>query len=211
MSRVSQSVSILKSKVKVTNQVQFRLGDGIASRAGGAGLGRSKTAVETASGRVERSPTMAARLRFLSTLPPPPIPPLLDRVFERMYMLRAGGGVVGVVGVGGVGLYYLYKYPERTMLGGNENIVLRAFEEGRGLNSFQGKDGLATVQRSELRKGLLELLHPASSEQYAVIVGGTGTGKSTAVRQALQSLKKPVGALYFMTPETIDTFSTEPV
>ena len=163
---------------------------------------------------------MAARLRLLSTLPPPPIPPLLNRVFEyvtkdmlpqerRMYMLRAGGGVVGVVGVGGVGLYYLYKYPERMMLGGNENIVLRAFEEGRGLNSFQGEDGLATVQRSELRKGLLELLHPASSEQYAVIVGGTGTGKSTAVRQALQSLDEPVGALYFMTPETIDTFSTD--
>jgi hypothetical protein len=53
-----------------------------------------------------------------------------------------------------------------------------------------------------------KLLSPGTSKHYAVVIGGTGTGKSTAVRLAMRSLPYPKGIVYFLTPEVLEAFST---
>jgi ABC-type glutathione transport system ATPase component len=75
-------------------------------------------------------------------------------------------------------------------------------------HSRYSKDLLASVKRPELERVLHELLHPETSDQYAVVVGGTGTGKSTAVRLAMRSLlADPKGVVYFLVPELLAAFA----
>ena len=82
--------------------------------------------------------------------------------------------------------------------------VLRAFEEGRGLEPL---DKRSMIDRKALVENLLPILQPEESSNYVVIVGEKGTGKTTAVRQALAALERPRGAVYIDCPETADEFS----
>ena len=82
--------------------------------------------------------------------------------------------------------------------------VLRAFEEGRGLEPF---DKSSMIDRKALVDNLLPILQPEESSNYVVIVGKKGTGKTTAVRQALAALEPPRGAVYIDCHETADEFS----
>ncbi len=43
----------------------------------------------------------------------------------------------------------------------------------------------------------------------SLVVGGSGTGKSTAVRNAMRSLTVPKGAIYFSAPELVSFFSRD--
>ena len=58
----------------------------------------------------------------------------------------------------------------------------------------------ATVPRPALEADLAALLRPQASKQYVLVVGESGTGKSTAVRSALRSLPWPSGAVYYSCP-----------
>ena len=91
------------------------------------------------------------------------------------------------------------------------HVIFNETEEGvtadmvnrfyRGVDGLTQKDLVASVVRDELRVRLRKILAPDSIEQYYVILGEKGVGKSTAVRQTLAELEKPRGAIYVMTPE----------
>jgi hypothetical protein len=74
---------------------------------------------------------------------------------------------------------------------------------------YGAKDARAGVPRQALATDLAALLHPASTDHYALVVGESGTGKSTAVRDAVRALPWPKGALYFSAPEIVTSFSGE--
>jgi type II secretory pathway predicted ATPase ExeA len=54
-------------------------------------------------------------------------------------------------------------------------------------SKWDAKDAFADVPRPELHAALAQLLRPAATDTYAVIVGETGSGKSTAVRKAARA------------------------
>jgi hypothetical protein len=74
---------------------------------------------------------------------------------------------------------------------------------------FASADARARVPRPALLAELAELLRPASTYQYALVVGESGTGKSTAVRAAIRMLPAPKGVIYFSAPERVALFSDE--
>jgi hypothetical protein len=69
------------------------------------------------------------------------------------------------------------------------------------------------VPRQALQDTLQALLYPDStlaSKSYAVVVGASGTGKSTAVRLAVRAVgsSRAKGAVYYLAPTGITSFST---
>ena len=74
---------------------------------------------------------------------------------------------------------------------------------------FRANDALATVPRPVLVANLTALLRPERTAQYALVVGESGTGKSTAVRNTVRSLPSPKGTIYFSTPELVASFSSD--
>jgi hypothetical protein len=121
--------------------------------------------------------------------------------------------VFGILTVSGIG-YYLKKskrsldsiLPSTTP---PEDIILNAFEIGKGFDTYKNKDKSAFVNRNLLNQRLKMILHPEESDQYAVIVGEKGCGKSTAVRKVLSSLPEPRGVVYFDCPANPKEFSTK--
>ena len=75
--------------------------------------------------------------------------------------------------------------------------------------NFGAKDARATVPRPALVADLAALMRPGSTDHYALVVGESGTGKSTAVREAVRSLQSPKGAIYFSAPELVASFSSD--
>ena len=69
-----------------------------------------------------------------------------------------------------------------------------------GVDGWVPKDDLVTVVRSALLDNLFQILHPNATEQYFVILGEKGVGKSTAVRQTIKQLEDPRGVIYIMAP-----------
>lgn len=106
--------------------------------------------------------------------------------------------------------YLLYKTGSLIPnLDSPETLILKSFEEGRGVDSFKEEDENADVERARLHDGLRSILVPDKSKQYAVIVGENGCGKSTAVRKVLSYIETPRGAVYFNCPESPESFSTD--
>jgi hypothetical protein len=121
--------------------------------------------------------------------------------------------IFGILSAGGIG-YYLYKSKQslESILpptNSPEDIVLHAFKVGKGLDAYKVKDETAFVDRKILNRSLEMILRPKESDQYAVIVGGNGCGKSTAVRKVLSSLQQPRGVVYFDCPADSKEFSPE--
>ena len=117
-------------------------------------------------------------------------------------LLKAAGVVLAGIGV--LGLVYYYRIPLDSPLEPAVDCVLRAFEEGRGLEPVNRGD---FIDRKALIDKLSLILHPEESSSYVVIVGENGTGKTAAVNQALSALESPKGAVYFNCPVTTDKFS----
>ena len=69
-----------------------------------------------------------------------------------------------------------------------------------GVDGWVPKDDLVTVARSALLDNLFPILHPNATEQYFVILGEKGVGKSTAVRQTIKQLEDSRGVIYIMAP-----------
>jgi len=121
--------------------------------------------------------------------------------------------VFGIVAVSGIG-YYLKKskrsldsiLPSTTP---PEDIILNAFEIGKGFDTNKNEDESAFVNRTLLNQRLKMVLCPEKSKQYVVIVGENGCGKSTAVRKVLSSLPEPRGVVYFDCPPDPKEFSTQ--
>lgn len=75
--------------------------------------------------------------------------------------------------------------------------------------AFRDADADARVPRPTLVRELAALLRPNKTRQYAIVVGESGTGKSTAVREAVRSLPSPKGVVYFSAPELVASFSVQ--
>ena len=69
-----------------------------------------------------------------------------------------------------------------------------------GVDGWVPSDETATVVRAALMGDLLPILQPDHSQQYFVILGEKGVGKSTAVRQTIKQLEDPRGVIYIMAP-----------
>ena len=78
---------------------------------------------------------------------------------------------------------------------------------------FAVDQALSRVPRHAVHSELLDLLSPHSEPEthcYAVVVGASGTGKSTAVRKAVRAVGSGSvkGAVYFLAPTGITSFSS---
>jgi hypothetical protein len=78
-------------------------------------------------------------------------------------------------------------------------------------DAYRATDLRARVPRPALVRDLAALMRPSgASNQYVLVVGESGTGKSTAVRNAVRELLRSPGAagvLYFSAPEIAESFS----
>ena len=128
---------------------------------------------------------------------------LVKSVLRVRALLLGTGAVCTAGGTACFAYYYSEVGVSRHMCG--------VFEAGgaRGWDAIFFKDALAHIQRAELHKDLTQLLCPDKKAQYAVVVGAAGTGKSTAVRRAVRSLVEPKGAVYFLPPTLLTSFSSE--
>jgi hypothetical protein len=129
--------------------------------------------------------TVVARVtRALSTSAPqpPPLPPLRYIMYEdarrawRRWRLVALGAAVGLGGVAASVLYALRP-------SANVDAVFDAFVRGACPDDY-GQPAVDDVPRPELHAALTRVLRPAATEQYVLIAGERGTGKSTELRRA---------------------------
>jgi hypothetical protein len=90
-----------------------------------------------------------------------------------------------------------------------EQAIVKVLENGSGYQTHEVVDSTAAIKRGSIHKTLSAVLAPQKSRHYGIVVGGSGTGKSTAVRQVLASLPHPVGALYFDCPPNVNQFSLQ--
>merc|ERR1711916_98932 len=112
-----------------------------------------------------------------------------------MGMMVAGEGMM-------VAGEYMWGEPSK------ERNMLRTFEKGGARGWYVVKES-DHVERPELLASLKALLQPERSDNYAVVIGETGTGKSTAVRDAIVALEDPKGVVYVSTPDVVSHFGTE--
>ena len=148
------------------------------------------------------SPFLARALATAHVPPATPATPALALV-RRVLLLRAALYTGGSVAALGVVLYAYASWSEASV----RRAMLRAFEEG-GRPGWEGDfdDGDADIARPALEADLGGLLRLDATREYVVIVGETGTGKSTAVRQAVRALPAPKGVVYFDAPELLPKF-----
>ena len=121
--------------------------------------------------------------------------------------------LVAVIGVVAAYLFLGESAVSRRMVaafeyGGAQTGRLRATTSLPWDVEFRANDALASVPRPVLIADLKALLRPEATSQYALVVGESGTGKSTAVRNAVRSLPSPKGAIYFSTPVLVASFSS---
>ena len=131
-----------------------------------------------------------------------------NRLFGKASLFyNANKGVLNVatgalITLAGVGILTSFNVRVMPQLEPTADSVLRAFEEGRGLEPFD-------VDTMVDRKDLVNSLIDSVSKTYVVIVGKNGTGKTTVVRQGLYACKSPKGAVYFNCPIAVGKFSIE--
>ena len=165
----------------------------------------------TAPLRASTRAPLRASLASAAAGAPRPLPssqgdPLGDRAFawfRRYLAIRAAVYGVGGLAVLGGALYGWSVWSEAAV----RRSMLRTFEDGGRPGWERGfDDSNADVARPELVAELAALLRPEVAREYVVVVGETGTGKSTAVRQAVRQLPWPKGVVYFDAPELLPKF-----
>ena len=138
--------------------------------------------------------------RVLSTTgassPPRPAPDLLPVLESAKKVVFKYWALKAALAVGGAGVLYLWYTSED-----NINRMMRAFELGK----IDVKPIPATfkVDRPDVVQRIQAILQPTPEDKkynYFVVVGGTGTGKSTAIREAVSGLPSPRGAIYCDAP-----------
>lgn len=93
---------------------------------------------------------------------------------------------------------------------GEAGLIRRAVSrfEDSTVDEWSDADAEATISRTNLESTLVDLFQGADSRSlYSVVVGASGTGKSTATRKAIRSIKGSKGVVYFLVPD-VHTFST---
>jgi hypothetical protein len=111
-------------------------------------------------------------------------------MFHKHITLKATAGLVVL------GACFWYYHSED-----NVTRIIRAFEVGKlGYEKIPNK---FKVDRPDVVAKIKTLFEPTKTPySYFLIVGETGTGKSTAIREAVSELEVPRGVVYFMSPES---------
>ena len=92
--------------------------------------------------------------------------------------------------------WYVFTYETEEVI--TNDMVLQF---SNGVDGDVRVDDNATVARPELLNQLLTILQPKpTASQYYIILGESGVGKSTAVRQTIKQLEDPRGVIYIMAP-----------
>jgi hypothetical protein len=157
--------------------------------------------------------------RALSSVPAPPVSATspsdgqkaLDIAKEA---LRSRARVLaGSSALAAGGLFYLWSTEREAAVVAD---MCGVFEAGgvAGWDAGFTNDARASVERPDVEADLASILCPSVVDKYAVIVGPSGTGKSTSVRKVIRALiVKGAGAgagagiVYFTTTELITDFS----
>jgi len=127
-------------------------------------------------------------------------PAIVDKIpQDPNSILQFVGGLTGLAAFGTLfwTLYQSSQYSKNAIT----NRILGAIEAGKGLEPYDDPaSGVkSTVKRGELIKEVKTFLRPLVMDQYGIFLGPHGSGKSTAVRQALKE-SGTKGAVYFMAP-----------
>jgi len=109
------------------------------------------------------------------------------------------------------GLLYLWSTEREAAVVADMRAV---FEAGgvAGWDDGYTNDARASVERPDVEADLASILRPSVVDKYAVIVGPSGTGKSTSVRKVIRALIAEgagagAGIVYFTATELITDFS----
>lgn len=163
--------------------------------------------------------TSLRSLRSLSSVPVSPVSATspsdgqkaLDIAKEA---LRSRARVLaGSVALAAGGLLYLWSTEREAAVVAD---MCGVFEAGgvAGWDAGFTNDARATVARPDVEADLASILRPSVVDKYAVIVGPSGTGKSTSVRKVIRALIAEgagagtgAGIVYFTTTELITDFS----
>jgi len=127
-------------------------------------------------------------------------PAIVDKTSQdQNSILQFVGRFTGLAAFGT--LFWTIYQSSQYSKGAITNRILRAIEAGKGLEPYEGPDSeiKSKVDRGELIKEVKTFLHPLEVDQYGIFLGPHGSGKSTAVRQALKE-SGTQGAVYFMAP-----------
>ena len=113
------------------------------------------------------------------------------------------------------GLFYLWSTEREAAVVAD---MCGVFEVGgvAGWDAGFTNDARASVERPKVEADLASILCPSVVDKYAVIVGPSGTGKSTSVRKAIRALiakgagaRVGAGIIYYSTGERLTTFSKD--
>jgi hypothetical protein len=117
----------------------------------------------------------------------------------RAYII--GGGFCTIFGA-----VCMYRNGERGVV----RSMVCAFEIGGelGWEEEYARDASANVNRDSTEAGIKKLFFDLSPG-YPVVVGASGSGKSTAIRHVINALAAPKGVAYFSAPELSMDFSKE--
>ena len=158
-------------------------------------------------------------LRPLSSVPVPPVSATspsdgqkaLDIAKEA---LRSRARVLaGSAALAAGGLFYLWSTEREAAVVAD---MCGVFEAGgvAGWDAGFTNDARASVERPGVEADLASILRPSVVDKYAVIVGPSGTGKSTSVRKVIRALIAEgagagtgAGVVYCATTELITDFS----
>ena len=112
------------------------------------------------------------------------------------------------------GLFYLWSTEREAAVVAD---MCGVFEAGgvEGWDAGFTNDARASVERPDVEADLASILCPSVVDKYAVIVGPSGTGKSTSVRKVVRALIAEgeggagAGVVYFTTRELLADFSQD--
>lgn len=108
--------------------------------------------------------------------------------------------------LGAAGVFYVWSTENAAGIAAS---MCGVFESGgrHGWEHAYTNDAAARVALPLVDADLSAILRPAAVEKYAVIVGPSGTGNSTAVRKLMRAAASEGGIAYFSAPELVADFS----
>jgi hypothetical protein len=145
------------------------------------------------------------RIRVYSAVPlPPSIPQQALNLAKAVLLGRARLYAAGAVLCAGAAYALWCSESEAGIVSGMCGVLEAGGRPGWDADYYN--DANASVERLGVDNDLAALLLPSSVTKYEVIVGPSGTGKSTSVRKLVRKSK---GVLYFSTRELIADFSLD--
>jgi hypothetical protein len=126
---------------------------------------------------------------------------------KRVGLILKGFALVGAIGA--AAWFCGFAVDNFSSIAIPGQVIVTVLEDGSGYQTYERVDSTTAIKRECIHQALSAILAPQESRHYVVVMGGSGTGKSTAVRQVLASLSHPVGALYFDCPPNVNLFSQQ--